>query len=163
MLIFTLAGFQTAQSLFTLKNSKLAWVVDDRNCSSYIVSDSINFTVHGAWSVEVSQTQLQYEAGQIALLQPRLNCLFQETTYNSSSVVARWGCPWLTPEREEPVDLYVDVIYELQPDWNFVRTALRVQSSRPYSDMWGQFFVGKVPISLYEILSRAFSIIHRFC
>jgi hypothetical protein len=142
--ILFLAGLQAACCLVTLKNSKLAWVVDDSNCSSYVISDSLNFTLDGAWSVEISQTQAQHETGDILLLQPRLTCHFQETSYNSSSAVVRWVCPWLTPEREEPVDLYVDAIYELQPDWNFVKMALRIQSSRPYSDLWGRFFVGKV-------------------
>jgi hypothetical protein len=150
LLILVLATFHIAQCLFTLKNSKLAWVVDDRNCSSYIVSDSINFTVHGGWSVEISQTQQQHDAGEIILLEPHLTCLFQESTYNSSSAAVRWVCPWLTPEREEPVDLYVDTVYDLQPDWGFVRLALRVQSSRPYSDVWGQFFVGKVLMYEHE-------------
>jgi hypothetical protein len=145
--ILFLAGFQTAQCLVTLKNSKLVWIVDDSNSSSSIVSDSLNFTVQGAWSVEISQTQSQYDAGVMTLLQPRVTCIFQDTSYNSSSAVARWLCPWLTPEREEPVDLYVNVIYELQPEWNFVRMALRVESSRPYSDVWGHFFVGKVRIN----------------
>jgi hypothetical protein len=145
--ILVLACFQTAHCLVTFKNSKLAWIVDDSNCSSSIVADSLNFTLHGAWSVEISQSQSQYDAGVMTLLQPRVTCNFQETSYNSSSAVARWVCPWLNPEREEPVDLYVDVVYELQPEWNFVRIALRVQSSRPYSDVWGQFFVGKVRIN----------------
>lgn len=153
-LLILILSFQAAQCLLTLQNSKLAWIVDDRNCSSSIVSNYINFTVHGAWSIEISQTQAQHEAGEMTLLQPRLTCQFQDTMYNSSSAVARWVCPWLTPEREEPVDLYVDVIYELQPDWNFVRTALRVQSSRPYSDVWGQFFVGKVFINQLEVFSE---------
>jgi hypothetical protein len=147
--ILVFAGFPTAQCLVTLKNSKILWVVDDSNCSSSIVSESLNFTVHGAWSVEISQTQSQYDAGVMTLLQPRVTCIFQETSYNSSTAVARWECPWLTPDREEPVDLYVDVIYELQPEWNFVRMALRVESSRPYSDVWGQFFVGKVRMIQY--------------
>ena len=136
-----------AQCLVTLENPRVTWIIDDSNCSSSIVTDAINFTVHGAWNVEISQTQAQYDAGVVKLLQPRLSCFFRDTSSNSSLVTAWWSCPWLAPEREEPVYLYVAVIYELQQDWSFVKMSLLIESSRPYSDVWGQFFVGKVMTS----------------
>jgi hypothetical protein len=106
-----------ARCLVTLQNPQLTWIIDDSNCSSSIVSDAINFTVHGAWSIEIAQTQAQYDAGVIKLLQPRVSCFFLDSSSNSSLVAARWSCPWLAPEREEPVDLYVTVIHELLQDW----------------------------------------------
>ena len=133
-----------ARCLVMLENPQLTWIIDDSNCSSSIVTNAINFTVHGAWNIEISQTQAQYDAGVIKMLQPRVSCFFTDSTSNSSLVSARWSCPWLAPEREEPVDLYVTIVHELQQDWSFVKVFALVESSRPYSDVWGQFFVGKV-------------------
>ena len=106
-LLLALSCLPAAYCLVTLQNAKLAWVIDDRNCSSRVVTDSLNFTLDGAWSVELSQTQAQHEAGVVTLLQPRVTCSFHDTTSNSSWAVVRWACPWLTPEREEPVDMYL--------------------------------------------------------